>query len=337
MNRISIASRVLVATPLACAAMLIAATPAHGQRLTCYLLAAGGPVAFQVCGNAIGTNSIALGLGTASGERSVILGPDSTASATNSVALGFGSIADRPNTVSVGVGPFGGGLGPPRRQITNVAAGTESGDAVNLFQLETAIINAGVTTANQINVVRAAATNAQTTADTALDNAATAQSTADSALAQSNSNAAQIAAQAGQISDIQQVNTTQSSQIAALQAAGSGQASQIAALQSSSATQALQIGALQQGQAQLFDLVQLNRREARRGIAAAVALAPAPFPSAPGRTSYTANTAAYRGEVAFSAAIAHRLNAAAPFAITAGISHSGGRDTAARIGVAGEF
>lgn len=111
----------------------------------------------------------------------------------------------------------------------------------------------------------------------------------------------------------------------------------IAALQAASGAQALQIEALQQGQAQLFDLVNLNRREARRGIAAAVALSAAPFPSAPGRTSYTANTAIYRGEVAFSASVAHRLDVGSPFAVTAGVSHSGGRDTAARVGVAGEF
>ena len=101
--------------------------------------------------------------------------------------------------------------------------------------------------------------------------------------------------------------------------------------------QATQIGALQQGQAHLFDLVELNQREARRGIAAAVALAPAPFPSAPGRTSYTANTAVYRGEVAFSGSVAYRLNLDTPFAVTGGVSYSGGRNTAVRVGVAGEF
>lgn len=79
------------------------------------------------------------------------------------------------------------------------------------------------------------------------------------------------------------------------------------------------------------------RKEARRGIAAAVALTNAPFPSASGRTSYAANTAVYRGEIAFSASFAHRLNIDTPFAITAGVSHSGGKDTAARVGIAGEF
>src|SRR5690606_41157957 len=48
--------------------------------------------------------------------------------ALNSVALGSGSIADRERTVSVGAA----GL---ERQITNVAAGTEDTDAVNVAQL----------------------------------------------------------------------------------------------------------------------------------------------------------------------------------------------------------
>src|SRR3546814_21052025 len=51
------------------------------------------------------------------------------ADADNSVALGANSYADRANTVSVGdVGD--------ERQITNVAAGSEDTDAVNLAQLQ---------------------------------------------------------------------------------------------------------------------------------------------------------------------------------------------------------
>nr|WP_259371362.1 hypothetical protein [Parasphingorhabdus cellanae] len=42
----------------------------------------------------------------------------------------------------------------------------------------------------------------------------------------------------------------------------------------------------------LFDLAKIERRETNRGIVAAIALTTAPFPSAPGKTSYTANGAA---------------------------------------------
>lgn len=83
--------------------------------------------------------------------------------------------------------------------------------------------------------------------------------------------------------------------------------------------------------------IKRNRREARRGIAAATAIGDAPMPSAPGRTAYVANIAHYRGETAFGASIAHRFNTDAPFALTAGVSHAGKKDTIVKAGVAGEF
>ncbi len=97
------------------------------------------------------------------------------------------------------------------------------------------------------------------------------------------------------------------------------------------------VGALETGQVQLFGMVNANQREARRGIAAVAAMTAAPFPSEPGRTSYAANGAAYRGEYGFSLSLAHRFKGDTPFALTAGVSHSGGSDTAVRVGVAGEF
>jgi autotransporter adhesin len=93
-----------------------------------------------------GTNSTAGGAGAvASGSDSVALGNDTTASGTsstavgqgaqatgeNSVAIGTGSVADQDNTVSVG------SQGNERR-ITNVAAGVNPTDAVNVSQLQTA-------------------------------------------------------------------------------------------------------------------------------------------------------------------------------------------------------
>jgi trimeric autotransporter adhesin len=75
---------------------------------------------------AVGTNAVA------SGTNATALGANSIASATNSVALGQGSVADRANTVSVGSAQL-------QRQITNVAAGTQPTDAVNLQQLNLAL------------------------------------------------------------------------------------------------------------------------------------------------------------------------------------------------------
>ena len=65
----------------------------------------------------------------ATGDESVAVGPSSMATANNSVALGAGSIADEANTVSVG-------SSTQQRRITNVAAGVNNTDAVNVAQLK---------------------------------------------------------------------------------------------------------------------------------------------------------------------------------------------------------
>ncbi|WP_338335652.1 YadA family autotransporter adhesin, partial [Xanthomonas citri] len=76
-----------------------------------------------------GMNATALGADTvASGVGGVAVGKGAKATEANSVALGQGSVADRANSVSVG-------SASNQRQITNVAAGTQRTDAVNLGQL----------------------------------------------------------------------------------------------------------------------------------------------------------------------------------------------------------
>ncbi|WP_322019357.1 YadA family autotransporter adhesin, partial [Paraburkholderia tropica] len=85
---------------------------------------------------ASGENSTAMGAASqATGKNSTALGANSTASAEGAVALGAGSVADRDNTVSVG---SAGG----ERQIVNVKAGTQGTDAVNVSQLNDAVLNA---------------------------------------------------------------------------------------------------------------------------------------------------------------------------------------------------
>jgi hypothetical protein len=59
------------------------------------------------------------------------------------------------------------------------------------------------------------------------------------------------------------------------------------------------------------------------------------FPSAAGKTSYASNVGYYRGEVGVSAGLMHRFEG--DFAVTAGVSYGGGRNTALKAGVAGEF
>lgn len=89
-----------------------------------------GSTALGVSSSATGISSTALGSSSsATGTGSTALGPASQATADSSVALGQGSIADQANTVSVGA------AGAERR-ITNVAAGVNSTDAVNVSQLQ---------------------------------------------------------------------------------------------------------------------------------------------------------------------------------------------------------
>lgn len=85
---------------------------------------------------AVGTESVASGdFGSAFGreakatvEGSTALGFNSSATAENAVALGANSVANEADTVSVGAAGA-------ERKVTNVAAGTNDTDAVNVSQL----------------------------------------------------------------------------------------------------------------------------------------------------------------------------------------------------------
>jgi hypothetical protein len=57
--------------------------------------------------------------------------------------------------------------------------------------------------------------------------------------------------------------------------------------------------------------------------------------AAPGKTSYASNVGYYRGEMGVSAGLMHRFDG--DFAVTAGVSYAGGKNTAVKAGVAGEF
>lgn len=80
-----------------------------------------------------------------------------------------------------------------------------------------------------------------------------------------------------------------------------------------------------------------GRREARQGVAAAMAMTAAAMPSRPGKTSWSGNTATYKGEWAAGFAVAHRLDVAIPVAINAGVSLAGNSFGGARMGLSGEF
>jgi hypothetical protein len=132
--------------------------------------------------------------------------------------------------------------------------------------------------------------------------------------------AASLAAQVGPTS---LVTTDANGNLAATPLAGVASAASVAALSNS-------VTGLQQ---YAID----SRREARQGIAGAMAMATAPLPSAPGRLTYIANGATFRGEFAAGGSIAYRLDTAHPLALTGGASIAGGGNIGVRAGIMGEL
>ncbi len=90
-------------------------------------------VGVGVLADASGNASVALGnRASGTGTSAVAIGSGATAGNANAVALGAGSVTNRDNSVSVG-------SAAQQRQITNLAAGTQNTDAVNLGQMNTAL------------------------------------------------------------------------------------------------------------------------------------------------------------------------------------------------------
>ncbi|MFM0306008.1 YadA family autotransporter adhesin, partial [Paraburkholderia sediminicola] len=99
-----------------------------------------------------GSNSSAGGLGAvASGTNSSAVGNGSQATGNNATAVGTGAVSSGSNSAAVGADSNDSGRAnvvsvgsaTSQRQVTNVAAGTEGTDAVNVNQL-----NAGISQAN---------------------------------------------------------------------------------------------------------------------------------------------------------------------------------------------
>jgi autotransporter adhesin len=78
------------------------------------------------------------------------------------------------------------------------------------------------------------------------------------------------------------------------------------------------------------------RQEARSGIAAAMALATAPIPSAAGKLTYAVSGATFNGQTGIGGSVAYRLDTQLPIAVTFGLSNSG-RNTGSRFGIIGEL
>lgn len=134
---------------------------------------------------------------------------------------------------------------------------------------------------------------------------------------------------------LQNTVAAQGTAIGSLQSSVATQGSAISTLQTN-VTQLQSLTAAQSGQLEtLFDLAADQSIDLRRGIATATAMVQPHFPSAAGRTSYASNVGYYRGEVAFSAGVMHRLEG--DVGISAGVSYAARGHAAVRAGVAGEF
>jgi autotransporter adhesin len=79
------------------------------------------------------------------------------------------------------------------------------------------------------------------------------------------------------------------------------------------------------------------RKESRRGIAAAVALASPIMPSAPGKTTISSNVGFYENEVGLGVSIAHRLSTTLPIMLHGDYANGGGGSNVGRVGAAVEF
>ena len=96
-------------------------------------------------------------------------------------------------------------------------------------------------------------------------------------------------------------------------------------------------GALQTQLNSLTDYATESRREARQGVAAAIAMGSAPMPSAPGKITYAVNTGFFKSETAGGVSFAYRFDTARPMAFNFGYAYGGGSSHGLRAGIAGEF
>lgn len=276
---------------------------------------------------ASGDRSIAFGMGTsASGVSSVAIGDTATASADGAVAVGANSQATGVNAIAIGTGAVATG---------SIAVGTGSSAANGGAAFGDRSVATGANAA-------ALGPDASATADNAVaigsGSVANQSGTVSVGTVTTQRRIVNVAAGTA-ASDAATVGQLQASGASIAAALGGGSAASAAGL-ISAPTYAVagqsynNVGGALTG---LSDLAYDIRKEARSGIAAALAMGTAPLPSAPGRTSYVANVAEFSGEVAFGASLAHRLNMETNLALTAGYSRSTTGEDAFRAGVAGEF
>jgi autotransporter adhesin len=269
---------------------------------------------------ASGGSSAAFGANsTSSGFASSAFGASAQATGASSTAIGGGAIANNTSAVAIGTNALGSGQN-----------GTAIGTGSDATMLNSTAVGANAQAIHSGSTAVGASAATTRTNQVRLGTTGTSVSIADI----SASDAAQTGLESLVTVD---ANGTLGTRPNTSQAIIERATADISGLQSGQEVLNDQIAGLRTGQASLFDLARINRREARRGIAAAAAISNAPFPPEPGQTGYAANTAVYRGQAAVSVSFTHRLRGAKSFAVTGGVAHSGGKDTVVKAGVAGVF
>ena len=288
-------------------------------------------------------DATALGLSArADGTNAVAFGRDATASAEGSVALGAGSVASEARTVSIGSAGAG-------RRIVNLADGVNASDAASVGQVTSAVAQLTVAVTARLDgmpirsgdAAGAAAPVAEGQHALAIGfgsatNAAEASAIGTGARATA---ARAVAIGAGSVAD--QADTVsvgtrdRQRRIVNVAPARDGtDAVNLDQMQSAIAESSAQVNARIDGLAQA--VVSL-RRESRRGIAATAALASPSMPSAPGRTTLSANVSTFKGEYAIGVGFAHRLDTRLPVIIHGGYANGGGAEHVGRAGIMVEF
>jgi trimeric autotransporter adhesin len=279
--------------------------------------------------SAAGRDAVAIGFGAgATGAASTAVGTGARATATGGVALGYAANAAGLGGTAVGTAAAASADASTALGFAAGAAGTAStaiGAAASASGNASIALGSGAT-ANQANSV-AIGVNVRTTQvnQVAIGNAGNTYTLAGIA------SQASTAAQSGATNF---VTTDAGGNLAASTYGPSsitGLGNRIDSVQSQVNTLEAKTDAMQRYAVQ-------TRKEARQGVAMAIAMATAPMPSAPGKTTWASNGATYRGEWAGGLAVAHRLPiCCVPMAVTAGVAYGGDNAVGVRAGLAGEF
>jgi trimeric autotransporter adhesin len=264
-------------------------------------LGSGGGLYFKAnsagpAASATGVNAAAIGSNSsATGANSIAFGTNSQATQSGAIAIGFNASSTGTNAIAIGTGATATGSVAMGAGASAANGGAAFGDGASATGTNSAALgpNASATAANSVAIGSGATNTVSNTVSFG-----------------STGNERRLTNVAAGINQTDAVNVGQ------LQSTVSGFQSQIGGLQN-----------------EIID----NQREARRGIVAAVAVAPVLMPSAAGKTTVAVNTGYYHGEAGVGIGISHRLNLSHPTVVYGSYSNGGGSEHVGRAGMAVEF